>query len=403
VTAKILDSNGNVVEEQQVGIIDTDQTHEEFYGWDTGSNTLSASGDVPRSSDSATVSLHRAADGSLALCLVYTDTGGVQGDDVESTVSAPGSFIVKDDTEQYVGDEYDGNSANNRWAGKNTDGYVFGTFPRDDGPVSVTIGDWDSIGADKIRAVGSEGEVSSGLEKGSTVEFEFGGSPTSSVKASATTIAYVPGREDESRNIRSSGFPDSSPLSVPLVPDAFYGDAVEAKKEGVNGGLPMELQEALDIRKVIDEEGTDKSSGIPYRLKNTLNISYVLDEDGGIDQTEPIQVTVNVEGPVNENHPAEIDITAETLPETVLHDEDFEAYNTSLVSNALGEFEEQAKPPTTNDRYLNITVEEMKNELGESLEAVRASTIWGAVNSFTQELISNSPLNTGEGEQFLFR
>jgi len=245
-----------------------------------------------------------------------------------------------------------------------------------------------------------------------------GGEPNT-VSVSATTISFVPGLDESgfSSSTRDvSAFHDESPSVVPIDPDGFYGDEIQAEKPGVDSGLPKDVEEALEIRKTVDEDSLGEFEEKAYRLKNSLDIEYSVTDDGRVDVTEPIKISVNFKSPVNNNllsqpYSVEVSVDNEELPNTVLHDVAREEYNTlldrdgdgaierdaeAIIRIFAGEVEEQKRKPFTYDRYLDADITELKNPLGEEMEALRVSTIWGAVNNITRELIDRAIAGSGD-------
>jgi len=252
------------------------------------------------------------------------------------------------------------------------------------------------------------------LEEGDTVEIAV--SSSRKVSASATTISFVPGREDEFLFPDDSAFPDESQLfrtvDIPLIgdvrlresapkPDAFYGDGVRAETEGVEGGLSSSLDNALNQTKTVSEPQINEVSGEfkSRRISNTLSLTYTTDSEGDVDLSEEITVEVNVESPIDEvqSLPIRLVVTGEGLPDTIVHDEDYyivlDESGTRFPDPSPVPIENfsdsQRKPPTTFDRHLHATIDQLKNPSGDVLNAVRLSTIWGAVNSYFEDILNN--------------
>ena len=233
---------------------------------------------------------------------------------------------------------------------------------------------------------------------------------TDRISASATTIAYVPGLDEDPEtggDITNSAFPDEerpfpasgflpSPIDLLRIGDtSFYGDEIRR--------LPDKVSSVMELEKEPPGISSDENLR-KFRFKNTINIEFNL-EDDQIDK-ESIKIRVNAALPLSNDvesqlpdyiKPIEYLKTGSERPsKTVVHDEETLVKINQIIQGAGGSrFDDRTSVAVSKPRYIYATQSEF-NYFGQTIQGVLASTIWGSSNPYTARLINSLGGEGGE-------
>jgi hypothetical protein len=274
------------------------------------------------------------------------------------------------------------NVVNWRWGAEETDGGAY-RFDAEEFSFTLTPSFESGIDAWEFLADDAEEPRRIQLDLNEPVTVRVGG--TDRISASATTIAYVPGLDEDEEGYQKSAFPNSGALSAPFNPDDFYGDGINTSEQ-----FPQEIPENLD------EIKRKRVEGIPgtyrrFRFANKIKISFeVTGTTAPLNIPEMGGMISNSEVPVVDESTIKLE-WSDTPSYTLINKGKLENIN----SNPPGvEFDSRKREAHTEKRYLNKKV--LQNTDGD-IVGVRVSTIWGSSNPYSREIINKTPLIGGNG------
>lgn len=222
---------------------------------------------------------------------------------------------------------------------------------------------------------------------------------TERLSASATTLSFIPGlSEDETADGDDlhSAMPSEKAGVVPVVPfddiPADTGFVGDHRRE-----MPDSLSDALALEKHV--EGVDRTFH-PYRFRNSLNVAFATEDGRTVDVESGVEVRVNGDGDLGDRYgertPDELPLRTdgekrfvveefETGPTyTILEEDVYRNLQAGPIEAVDGQ---RYRPVHRVNRYLSLNREEFTRD-GETVEGVRASTVWGASNPYTHQIAS---------------
>jgi len=381
------------------------QTVEEFYNHGGVRESADTPTEIEGGADESKIFVYEGEGVSLVLIHDYhgfpgsTESGGRAIFEFDSLPD--GEWVVKDDPGDWDRSE---SSPPGRikwfWNNRNTDGGAY-RFEADEFSFTLTpefksgISDWELLSGDAEEPE----RINLTLDEPITLR---GGEPDT-VSASATTIAYVPGLDEDEEGYQKSAFPNESRafpgVGLPFNPDDFYGDDVNSSREFPDE-IPNNDLDAIE-KKTIQDLGEFRR----YRFANKVEVTLKLK-----DFTVPLELP-ELGSPFQNSPPRRVPAVdtsdeAETRvefveqpTETVINEGRLEVINENLENIPFidfPQFDTRTKVSSTKQRYTNK--EFLENSRGDVV-GIRVSTIWGASNKYTKEIIDTIP-GSGNGAGF---